>query len=332
VHQLFMRSNRAPDANAIDFFRKQLEERFKMNTAEASAVIEQWIEIRSSSDLNTGAMISLYASHPEYSIEVQDVHSNEELRRIMTVMGVLLGASQTDLALTPPASAVQTVAAIVKEADAVIVSSNSSSNSSSAAAAEDNEALDDLLGDLGFSFGGDEEGGEEATEEVGSASGDVGAGAGAGAVVSDTGAVADAVADAIADAGDENECRGIRWTAGEPAQKMEDDYYMEKLKKHDTGLFGFNSKENGKSKGYSKSCQRRDDRQPNILTLSQYARVRRCYEGAVRFVMLPPQERSDLPLEHGTYKPKRAYAPEYFLMDPVTGKTMWTFYTYQRVT
>jgi len=330
VDQLHSRSTRAPDASVFDFYRRQLEEKFKINTAAATSVVERWAELRSSSDLDTGAMISLYASHPEYSIEVQDVHSSEELQRIMTVMGVLLGASQADLALTPPASAVQTVAAIVKEADAVIVASNSSSSSSSAAAAEeDAAALDDLLGDLGFSFGGDEEEDEGAEAAIAAATG---ADETSVAAAVDTGAVADALADALADGGDENECRGIRWMPGEAAVKMEDDYYMEKLKKYDTGLFGFNSKENGKSKGYSKSCQRRDDRQPNILTLSQYARVRRCYEGAIRFVMLPPQERSDLPLEHGTYKPKRAYAPEFFLTDPVTGRPMWTFYTYQRVT
>jgi len=127
----------------------------------------------------------------------------------------------------------------------------------------------------------------------------------------------------------EEECAGTRWRAGEPAIKIPADYYMARLKKADMRLFGYSSKAGGKTKGYSKSCQRQDDRQPNIMTLHEYARVKRCYADKVRFIDLPPRKPSDLPKI--TKRPS-TYGDEFWLTDPDTGKPMWTIYGYESKT
>ena len=314
ITQMFLRATRVPDAHALDFYKRELQEKFGITAAAAAATLERWMENRGSNQ-ETGAVIALYAAHPEYSIEVQDVNSYEELSRIMSVMGVALGSSPADLSLAAPAPLLQAVAAVVKEGDAA----------SAAAAADDDDgnegegdgdAMFDLMADLGFGAVEDAVEGDE-----GGAAG--GASAGAGPNINIDAALAAASASAA-----EEECNGKPWAPGEPALKLHDDWYMDKLKKRDKVLFGFSRSVGGRTKGYSKSCQRRDDRQPNILTFEEYARVTRCYKDMVRFVMLPPQKRDDLPLDP-TYKAKRAYPPEYFLRDPITGKAMWTFYSYE---
>jgi len=312
ITQLFLRANRVPDAHALDFYKREVQEKFGLTAAAAASVLERWMENRGSNQ-ETGAVIALHAAYPEYSIEVQDVTSYEELERIMSVMGVLLGSP--DLSLTPPPPVIQEVAAVVEAADASVA----------AAVAEEidegaGDAMFDLMADLGFGSV------EEAVEMPAAAAG--GAGGPTGGPPAETaGPDIDAALASVA----EEECRGKPWTPGDAPLKLHDDWYMDKLKSRDKILFGFSRVINGRTKGYSKSCQRRDDRQPNILTYAEYLRVRRCYEDIVRFVMLPPQRKEDLPLDPA-YRAKRAYPTEYFLRDPVTGKPMWTFYSYESKT
>jgi hypothetical protein len=314
ITQLFLRANRVPDAHALDFYKREVQEKFGLSAAAAASVLERWMENRGSNQ-ETGAVIALHAAYPEYSIEVQDVTSYEELERIMSVMGVLLGSP--DLSLAPPPPVVQEVAAVIQAADASVAA---------VAVVEEDEgagdAMFDLMADLGFGSV------EEAIEMPAAA--EAKAAGGAGGPGPDPEAPGPDIDAALAVAAEE-ECRGKPWTPGDAPLKLHDDWYMDKLKSRDKILFGFSRVINGRTKGYSKSCQRRDDRQPNILTLAEYARVRRCYEGFVRFVMLPPQRKEDLPLDPA-YRAKRAYPVEYFLQDPMTGKPMWTFYSYESKT
>jgi hypothetical protein len=325
ITQLFLRANRIPDAHALDFYKREVQEKFGLTAAAAAAVLERWMENRGSNQ-ETGAVIALYAAHPEYSIEVQDVTSYEELERIMTVMGVLLGSSPTDLSLTPPAPILQEIAAVVEAADASVAATFSAA--AEEAGDDAGDGMFDLMADLGFGSVEGEGDGKENEEVVESAAAGAAAGGAGGPPPSAAINIDAALASASAA---EEECRGKPWTPGDAPLKLHDDWYMDKLKSRDKILFGFSRTIAGRTKGYSKSCQRRDDRQPNIMTLAEYARVRRCYEGAVRFVMLPPQKKEDLPLDPA-YKSKRAYPIEYFLQDPITGKPMWTFYSYDSKT
>jgi hypothetical protein len=111
---------------------------------------------------------------------------------------------------------------------------------------------------------------------------------------------------------------------------------MAKLKKEDKVLFGYSSTVTGRVKTYSKSCQRRDDRQPNIMTLAEYARVKRCYENRVRFVDLPPRKPSDLP-QDPEWNPKKRVSDDYFFTDhdkdsPTFRKPLWAVYGYENKT
>ena len=126
----------------------------------------------------------------------------------------------------------------------------------------------------------------------------------------------------------EEECRANPWSAGEPALRPKADWYMARLKKEDIRMFGFKSAVTGRVKSYSKSCQRRDDRQPNIMTQAEYNRVLRCYADRVRFVNLPPRKPSDLP-QDPDFNPKTKYTDDYYLTDPQTGKPMWSVYNYE---
>jgi len=321
ITQMFLRANRVPDAHALDFYRQELQDKFGISSAAAAAVLERWRENRGSNQ-ETGAVIAVSAAHPEYSIEVQDVNSYEELERIMSVMGILLGASPADLSLAPPPPIVQEVAAVIAEADGEVAAAAAAADAAAAAEEEGgNDAMFDLMADLGFGAVED----APAEEEVAAAAVAEGGAAGSGSVAA---VAAGPDIDAALATAEEEECRGKPWAPTDAPLKLHDDWYMDKLKSRDKVLFGFSRSVNGRTKGYSKSCQRRDDRQPNILTLAEYARVRRCYEGSVRFVMMPPQRKEDLPLDPA-YRAKRAYPVEYFLQDPITGKPMWSFYTYE---
>jgi hypothetical protein len=74
---------------------------------------------------STGALLTIGGTHPDYTLEVQDVDSEDDLQRILSVVGVILGASSGDLKLKKPSPAVEAVGAAVAVADAVLAESNS---------------------------------------------------------------------------------------------------------------------------------------------------------------------------------------------------------------
>lgn len=339
-----------------------LTERFSLTPEAAAATLERWTERRKRAVApavgplagtlavpahNTGTFVTVGGTHPEYTIEVQGAESFEELQRILSVVGVLLGAASADLALSKPAPVVEAVTTVVELADAAVVSAATASGGGAAMAlggggdlevGELDPAMADMLGDIDFGlddFGvGDE---EEVVAEVLEGTGG-GGGAAPTLVVAETAAATAIGAEAVAApnleaamAGVEEECRGTRWTPGEPALRIPADYYMVRLKRNDNVLFGYPTK--GKIKGYSKTCQRQDERQPNILTLAEYARVRRCYRDRVRFVDLPPRAPTDLPDIPG-YNPKKkkTLPDEVFVTDPATGLPMWIVYGYESKT
>jgi len=306
---------------ALMQYAAALAERFGLTPAVAAATLDRWAERRSETVAagvpkhNTGAVITVGGTHPEYSIEIQGASSVTEVQRILSVVGVVLGASTAELRLQAPAPVVTAVAEAVELADAVVAA---------AVEPEMDLAEADLLGDIDFGFGEDE---DEEGEGEGAEGG--------GAVPPPALAVAELGApDIDAVAAEEGECQGRRWTAGEAPVALSDKYYMLRLKSSEFGdprLFGYSTKLGGKVKGYSKTCQREDERQPNIMTLNEYARVRRCYKDQVRFVNLPPKSPADLPVVPD-YDPRKSYSAEFFMTDPETGRPLWTVYGYESKT
>jgi len=310
ITQLILRGQKSMDA-----YVSAVKTRFGLTEAVAKSTIETWLEKRAESR-NTGAAIAIYASHPEYRVEIQDVTSATELQRILSVIGVVLGASDTDLVLPQPAPAVKAVTTLIEIENATVPTLD-----------EGGEDYGDLLAELGFGL---EE--EPISQSVGG-SGSAPAPAPAAApaetqeeeIILDTGSALPDLTAAIAAV--EDECGHNPIPSG-TVLDIADDWYMVKLKRNDKTMFGYPADKTGRIKTYSKSCQRRDDRQPNIMTLTEYARVKNCYQEQVRFVDLPPQKPSDLP-QDPTFSAKRRYPDEYFLVDPVSKKPMWTVYGYE---
>ncbi len=339
-------------------YSADVAERFGITVAAAKDVLEKWVDRRADAVApatgsfagslavprhSTGASISITGTHPEYTLEVQDVDSYPELQRILSVMGVLLGASSADLSIAPPVPVVQALAAAVAVADATTVEAASAAGGGAEAdevdVGEMDPAMAALLGDLGF--GGEDEAATLAeVAEPAEAAEAVAINLGPALVISEMEAPAAAVAAAAevaapdldaAVAAVEEECRGIPWSTSDKPIAIDFDYYMAKLKSLDKIMFGFASTATGRAKSYSKSCQRHDGRQPSSMTLAEYARVKRCYADRVRFVDLPPRKPSDLP-QDPTYNPKKRRPEEYYLTDPSPGPTqgfpLWAVYGY----
>ena len=329
ITQLVLRGSGSgtPGQTALTGYIKSVQARFGLTEPVARAAIESWLEKRadavapaSGSSVavarhSFGASIAVYSSHPEYRVEVQGVESDLELQRLLSVVGVLLGSSDSELTLTPPVPAIQAVATVVALEDAKVAEAVPTVE----AEGFEGDDYGDLLADLGFG-GGDEveEVPQEAPEPVEEA------GEEAEAVIVETGPLPNLTA---AIAAVEDEC-GANPIPASTVLDIADDWYMARLKRGDPTMFGYPASKTGRIKTYSKSCQRRDDRQPNIMTLTEYARVKNCYQEKVRFVDLPPQKPSDLP-QDPAYNPKRKYADDYYLIDPVSKKPMWTVYGYE---
>jgi len=333
ITQMVLRGGVQEGADARAAYLRELSERFGMTAEAADATLERWLENRAEAVAPgpgaagveavarraTGASVAVSGTHPEYSLELQDVDSPVELQRLLSVVAVLLGAASTEITIAPPAPEVAAAAAAVAVAEEVM------EETVTAAADEDIGELDPamaaLMADLGYDMdagvGGDA---EESPPAL---------------AITELPAATPAsppppppldVDAAIAALGD-IPCGGSPWAPGEPALKLKDDWYMDRLKREDKVLFGYSSTTTGRVKGFSKTCQRRDGRQPNVLTQNEYIRVRHCYDDRVRFVLLPPSKPADLP-QDPKWKPTGTRSDDYYMRDPESGRPMWTVYGY----
>ena len=332
-------------------YAAEVAEKFGMTTTAAAGVIERWAERRAEAVApaigpgagslavprhSTGASVAIFGAHPEYTLEIQGVDTIEELQRLASVVGVLLGAASSDLVIATPVP--EAAQAAVEIADAAVVEAAAAAGPAEEDVdlGEMDPAMAALMADLGF--GGDEDQEEETDEVPTLVVGEAEAPAIVlGATVAPPAAIAPAPAPDLdaAVAAVEEECRGTPWTPGEAPLRISPDYYMAKLKKEDKVLFAYPADATKRVKSYSKSCQRRDDRQPNIMTLAEYARVKRCYEERVRFVDLPPRKATDLP-QDPSWNPKKRVSDEYFFTDhtpgPTFGLPLWSVYGYENKT
>jgi hypothetical protein len=331
-------------------YQEELKQKFGLTTEEADTVMERWFERRTAAVVpvpgvgagtlavpkhSTGVQVSVSGAHPEYRVEVQGVDSYQELQRVLSVVGVLLGAPKEELRIAPPSSAVATVGQHValeeaKVEDAVEGQAGATPplEEGDVEGGEMDPALAALLADLGY--GGDDleglaegEGGAPEQSEATAAAAPPPP-AEAAAFLPDLNAAA---------AEASGECTGVRWSSSEPPLSVIPEYYIAKLKAADSTYFHYKFPKGslGSQKTYARSCARPDGRQPDIMSLAEYARVKRCYEGRVRFVDLPPRKPSDLPTIPG-YSPKKKIPDEAFEVDSVTGLPIWSVYGYENKT
>lgn len=366
ITQMVLRGASAPEEGSAAFvsFVTEIAERFGLTQEAAAGVLERWVERRGEAVTpgvgatagllavpkhSTGSSVAVSGSHPEYLVEVNGVDSWSELQRLLSVVSVLMGGTTAEiLTVTAAANTVTSAsavatAAIMETLEDKVAAADDATAGPVADPIEMAEFDPDILGFLGDI--GMEGYGEEPIdmpvvipEETVAAIPAV-----AGPGIEEPEALPPPDLEAAVAAAD-TDCAGNPWMPGEPSVKIAADWYMARLKAQNSVMFGYPSV--GKQKGYSKTCQRRDDRQPNIMSLTEYTRVRACYGDTVRFVDLPPRENSDIPTFPG-YDPKKRYEDEDFsldpdstttVMDPVTGRRkkvgrpLWTVYRYTNKT
>jgi hypothetical protein len=368
ITQMLLRGGGLEEGStALVTYTKELIEEFGITADEATALLERWGERRGKAVApaagpdaaclavakhSTGAMIALGGTHPEYSIEVQNVSSFMELARIMSIMGVLLGSPAGGLPIEEPKPQVTASSNAVTLADAVTINNVEAgggiNTEADLAALDIDPAMLALMEDLGIS--GDEVLADEMEEGAVVTMGDQQE----QASISTSNVAPAPLPDIDRIAEEEGECLPNPWRADEPALRLEADWYVDKLRKEDELMFGSwkvtgqqptGSTAAGRDKTYSRSCNRTDHRQPNVLTLAGYSRVRRCYADKVRFVDLPPKKTSDLPkslIEGATKifgkgakdkdtKNKDAF-DNLLTVDKETGLPYWIFYGYESKT
>jgi len=149
---------------------------FGVSPEAALSVINSWMERRAEAVApaatldagseavprhNTGTLVTIGGTHPEYTISVQEVESYTDLQRILSVVSVALGAPSADLAPPPTAvmAAVQSVVAVADTVleDAVVADAAAAAAAAVTEASAEAPVMEDvdpdmaaLLGDLGF--------------------------------------------------------------------------------------------------------------------------------------------------------------------------------------
>ena len=351
---------------SLQYLMTELQKKFGLTATHAQETILRWMERRTEvvapavgksagvhavAKHSTGASIAIYSFHPEYLVEVQDVQSFSELQRIMSVIGVLLSSRDEITQLQQPASIKEAgvVVAVAEQAVAAAAVAQgpppeeeiAGADTIEGTTAEEDAAMAEMFAMMGVGGEKEEEEAEAEAEAAPEATPDL------GMIVEEqeqeqeqeqpAAAPSLAIEELDTHIPDidklpvEEECHGNPWSSTDVPIPGRLDWYMAKLKEADTTLFEYIPPKTGRSRSYSKSCQRRDDRQPTILNAEEYARIRRCYKDKVRFVDLPPHKPEDLPRDP-SFDPKGHYSDEYFKQDPVSKLPMWIFYNYVRKT
>ena len=321
----------------------EVGKKFGLTPEKASITLDRWLQYRgeavapvSGEDAgsmavakhSTGVQIAISGAHPEYRVEIQGVDSYMELQRVASVVGVLLGAPLDRLALPEPSTEIVRAGGHVAFADAKVEADvNAVGEDAGVLPGEGGAELDpEQIQAFLLSFGGFGAGSEDSDEDE--------------TVTTEVAELpvapppqpmgAPDLATAVAEV--KTECVGTRWTNTEPALRVAKEYYITKLKAMNRKMVEYkeDKRETGGKQGYTRSCQK--ERQPDIMSLAEYARVKRCYEGRVRFVDLPPQKPSDLPTIPGGYNPKNPIPDEVFLFDAETKLPIWSVLGYQNRT
>jgi hypothetical protein len=322
----------------------EITKKFGISPEQAAATMERWFERRTAAVApvpgvgagalavpkhNTGVQIVIRGSNPDYRIELQGVDNYLELQRVLSVTAVLLGAPAKELLPVAPSAALAALGQQVAVEDAQVEDSAVAQGGAPPEEAEVDfdqmAAMMEFMEGAEFGAADDEEASAPVSEEAPVAAQLVAAAS--VEVVAEPPDLAAAVA-AVSE-----ECRGALTAPGEPALKIKPEYYISRLSAKDNVLFSYKIPKGstGSKKSYARSCQAPDGRQPDIMSLAEYARIQRCYEGRVRFVNLPPQSPADLPAYPG-YNPKKKIPDEAFKVDPASALPLWSVLVTENLT
>lgn len=298
---------------------EQVAKEFKIDNEDAERYVTKWIKNRGKYDAvegsdyvevaNTGIEISILAQHPWYHINLSNVDTLENLRRILMLLTILLMTADGDLFTedVKVAAKVYAQAAAEERAEAEREEKEEEETAPSSARAADAEAEaadDDAvpldaadLGDFGVEFGEEEEGVREFVEKDKEVFDELPP----RAVVPAAVVAAPPPPPPAAPQRNENE----ESVASSTTETGLADFFLTKLKEADKRLFDY-TKTHPSLKKYVSMCAANVTRQPAVVSVEQFNQMREVIyredlepkEGApprISFIRYPLEESEKVP-------------------------------------
>ena len=286
-----------------DFFIPQLlesiQENFKMSAKDAKDVIKEWVDKKSEFTVqdpeegeytetnNSGIDVHLYAQHPLYYFQLHRVNNYESYERICTLLSLLFIDEDVQF---KNKSQIKSF-----EAEAEVIASNAEEKEESrkdepsvivphiSQLSNEKDTLQDDLMDL-FDMNN--------SDSPAPAASAFPAPAAASAFPALKAAVA-SVAPVVVPVPVKPAVKQYKPIDLRQQKIDPQNWFITKLQEIDNELFGFKPEKG--SSGYSRQCGSVDDRQPVILTLDQYDRMRETYKDDNIFWLIYPLDKTEDP-------------------------------------
>jgi hypothetical protein len=274
-----------------DVYIQELASHFGYSRVFAEKYVAEWAALHSEhiergksifDRVNPGALIGVYANHPKYDFILNNIQSQRDLERILTLMSVFVSNPTSELVIAKSASEMEEVAGVMAEANVAGVPDGAEAAAAAADAAQDGEGemSEEQMELMYASLGYDEDIIQQLIQEAREAR------AAAQAPAADAGASAAAPAEA--------EAAAVGAAAG-PGPGTEVKYgktdaeLLTRLYQANSTVFKY--KPAPGKKPYSKACQASSGRQPNVMSLPQYRRARELYRDTATWVEAPLNEK-----------------------------------------
>jgi hypothetical protein len=220
--------------------------------------------------VNPGALIGVYANHPKYDFILNNIQSQRDLERILTIMSVFVSNPTSELVIADSVSEMEEVAGVMAEANRVSSQNGAVAAEAAAEAAQNmGEMSEEEMQLMYASLGYDEDVIEEMMKEAREAKEQ----RAAAAAVEAPAPVETAVAPGP----------GTEVSYGKADVDL-----LTRLYQANSTLFKY--KPDAGKHSYAKTCQASSGRQPNVMSLPQYRRARELYKDTVTWVEAPLEE------------------------------------------
>jgi len=290
-----------------EFFIPQLldsiQENFKMSATEAKNAITEWMNKKSEFTVqvpeegeytetnNSGIDIHLYAQHPLYYFQLHRVNNYQSYERICTLLSLLFIDDDVNFRNKSLKSFEEEEAVIVvnaeekeerKDGPSIIIPHITQLSS------EKDSLEDDLMDMFNNSPASASASASASAAASASASASASAAASASALPVKPAPAPVSVLAPVKPAVVQYKPIDLKQQKIDPQN-----WFITKLQQIDNELFGFKPEKG--SKGYSRQCGSVDDRQPVIMTLDQYDRMRETYKDDNIFWLVYPLDKKEEP-------------------------------------
>ena len=260
-------SSLSTDSKPRQEYEKELIKEFGIGRKEAEKYVDTWIANHTEQvvvgknkvvfERNIGSAVSLYNDHPNYSFLLTNVESQIDLYRILTLLTVLTSYSSETLRVADTQMEEEKAKEVIQEEEDRIVEEKELEDKEDK---EDKEAIEDKEeGEWSFEMAAqfpdeEEEDKEEQKEQK---------------------------------AANKVEVQRLnvvnKEIRKETIPSLGDEWYLDSLKKRDSGLFSYTDS----PKPYSRVCQASAGKQPNVMDFATYARARLIYKTDVFWIESP---------------------------------------------